>query len=146
MDGSRNFYPNIFTPVPRAIKLGLHVRRKHKHKKPTCKPVRRKHKRLVLALICLCLRRPRLHVRRNDANISTSTREWNDFHSLVLVLVLVSLRRTCKRGRRKHKHKRKHKTLNLLASHRFTRRFLLPAYACAYAYACVVRVNQVLNN
>ena len=41
------------------FKLGLHVRRKHKHKhkhkhkKPTCKPVRRKHKRLVLALVLM---------------------------------------------------------------------------------------------
>ena len=45
----------------RAVKPGLHVRRKHKHKKPTCKPVRRKRKRLVLALV-LCFRRPGLHV------------------------------------------------------------------------------------
>ena len=54
-----------------------------------------------------------LHVRRNDASISTSTREWNDFHSLVLVLVLLlaSLRRKCKPGRRKHKHKRKERKL-----------------------------------
>ena len=59
--------------------------------------------------LCLCLRRPGLHVRRNDASISTSTREWNDFHSLVLVLA--SLRRTCKPGRRKHKHKRKERKL-----------------------------------
>ena len=59
----------------------------------------------------LCLRRPGLHVRRNDASISTSTREWNDFHSLVLVLMLASLRRTCKPGRRKHKHKRKERKL-----------------------------------
>ena len=72
----------------RALKPGLHVRRKNKQKKPACKPVRRKLKRLVLALV-LCFRRPSLHVRRNDASISTSTREWNDFHSLVLVLVLV---------------------------------------------------------
>ena len=50
--------------------------------------------------LCLCLRRSGLHVRRNDASISTSTREWNDFHSLVLVLS--SLRRTCKPERRKH--------------------------------------------
>ena len=59
--------------------------------------------------LCLCLRRPDLHVRRNDASISTSRREWNDFHSLVFVLVLLlaSLRRTCKPGRRKQKHKRK---------------------------------------
>ena len=37
------------------IKLGLHVRRKHKHKhkQPTCKPVRRKHKRLVLAPVLM---------------------------------------------------------------------------------------------
>ena len=41
----------------------------------------------------------------------------------VLVLMLASLRRTCKPGRRKHKHKRKHKA-PMLASHRFTRRFL----------------------
>ena len=59
--------------------------------------------------LCLCLRRPGLHLRRNDA--STSTREWNDFHSLVLVLMLASLRRTCKPGRRKHKHKRKERKL-----------------------------------
>ena len=32
--------------------------------------------------------------------------------------------RTCKPERRKHKHKRKHKAL-MLASHRFTRRFLV---------------------
>ena len=38
------------------LKPGLHVRRKHKHKhkhnhkKPSCKPVQRKHKRLVLML------------------------------------------------------------------------------------------------
>ena len=72
--------------------------------------------------LCLCLRRLGLHVRRNDASTSTSTREWKSFHSLVLVLA--SLRRTCKPGRRKHKHKRKHKAL-VLASHRFTRRFLV---------------------
>ena len=74
--------------------------------------------------LCLCLRRPGLHVRRNDASTSTSTREWKSFHSLVLVLMLASLRRTCKPGRRKHMHKRKHKAL-MLASHRFTRRFLV---------------------
>ena len=61
--------------------------------------------------LCLCLRRPGLHVRRNDASISTSTIEWNDFHSLVLVLVLASFHRTCKLGRRKHKHKRKERKL-----------------------------------
>ena len=61
--------------------------------------------------LCLCLRRPGLHVRRNDASISTSTREWNDFHSLVLVLMFASLCCTCKPGRRKHKHKRKERKL-----------------------------------
>ena len=61
--------------------------------------------------LCLCLRRSGLHARRNDASISTSTREWSDFHSLVLVLMLASLRRTCKPGRRKHKHKRKQRKL-----------------------------------
>ena len=61
--------------------------------------------------LCICLRRPGLHVRRNDASISTSAREWNDFHSLVLVLVFASLRRTCKPGRRKHKDKRKERNL-----------------------------------
>ena len=78
--------------------------------------------------LCLCLRRPGLHVRRNDASTSTSTstREWKSFHSLVLVLVLMlaSLRCRCKPGRRKHEYKRKHKAL-MLASHRFTRRFLV---------------------
>ena len=64
-----------------------------------------------ISALCLCLRRPGLHVRRNDASISTSTRGWNDFHSLVLVLMLASLRRTCKPGRRKHKHKRKERKL-----------------------------------
>ena len=76
--------------------------------------------------MCLCVRRPGLNVRRNDSStsISTSTREWKSFHSLVLVLMLASLRRPCKPGRRWHKHKRKHKAL-MLASHRFTRRFLV---------------------
>ena len=36
--------------------------------------------------LCLCLRRPGLDVRRNDASTSTSTREWKPFQSLVLVL------------------------------------------------------------
>ena len=39
---------------------------------------------------------------------------------LVLVVLLASLRRTFKPGRRKHKHK-----ALLLASYRFTRRFLV---------------------
>ena len=82
---------------------------KHKHKKSTCKPVRRKHKRLVLALVFM-LTSFRL-TRTNDASISTSTRKWNDFHSRLLVLVLASLGRKCKSGRRKHKHKRKERKL-----------------------------------
>ena len=72
--------------------------------------------------LCLFLRRPGYHVRRNDASTSTSTREWKSFHSLVLVLMLASLRRACKPERRQNKHKRKHKAL-MLASHRFSRRF-----------------------
>ena len=98
------------------LKPGLHVRRKYKHKKPTCKPVRRKHKRLVLALVLMLAsswfthstkRRQHKHKRmgRNGANISTSTKERNDFH------VCLCLRRTCKPGRRKHKHKRKERKL-----------------------------------
>ena len=76
--------------------------------------------------LCLCLRRFGLHVRRNDASTNTSTREWKSFHSLVLVLMLASLRRTCKPKRRKHKHKRKHKAfIYMPASPRFTRRFLV---------------------
>ena len=74
--------------------------------------------------LCLRLRRPGLHVRRNDASTSKNTREWKSFHSLVLVLMLMSLRRTCKPGRRKHKHKRKYKVL-MLALHRFIRTFLV---------------------
>ena len=73
-----------------------------------------------------------------DASISTNTREWKSFHSLVLVLMLASLRRTCKPARRKHKHKRKHKAL-MLASHRFTRRFLV--LVLMLAWLPVVRVN-----
>ena len=38
------------------------------------------------------------------------------FHSLVFVLMLASLRRTCKPGRRKHKHKRKQRRLCLRRS------------------------------
>ena len=72
--------------------------------------------------LCLYLSRPGLLVRRN--NTSTSTREWKSFHSLVLVIMLVLLHRTCKPGRRKHKHKRKHKVL-MLALHQFTCRFLV---------------------
>ena len=74
--------------------------------------------------LCLRLRRPDLHVRRNDASTSKNTREWKSFHSLVLVLKLASLRRTCKSGRRNHKHKRKHKEL-MLASYWFIRTFLV---------------------
>ena len=72
----------------------LHVRRKHKYKKPTCKPVRRKHKRLVLALVfmfasflfrtisillclCLCLRRCVVRANRDDASINASVRKGN---------------------------------------------------------------------
>ena len=77
---------------------------------------------LLSLRLCLCLRRLGLHVRRNDA--STSTREWKSFHSLVLVPMLASWRRTCKPERRRHKYKRKHRAL-MLASHRFTRRFLV---------------------
>ena len=126
------------------LKPGLHVRRKHKHKhkhkhkKPTCKPVRRKHKRLVLAL----------------------------------VLMLASSRFTRTTQRRKHKHKRKEIKLKnsdklsayILVTHAlpFAKwrqqifmllRLRMSPYAyayrmckhpCAYAYACVVRVNQAL--
>ena len=82
------------------VKPGLHVRRKHKHKhkhkhkKPTCKPVRRKHKRLVLALVFMlassrftCTTQRRKHKHKH-------IREWNDFDSLVLMLML--MRRSCK--------------------------------------------------
>ena len=58
-----------------------------------------------ISALCLCLRRPGLHVRHNDASISRNTREWNDFHSFVLVLV--SLHRTCKPGRRKERKLKK---------------------------------------
>ena len=94
----------------RTLKARLHVRRKYKHKH------KHKHKKLgvnrcdasISALclsLCLCYHRPGLHVRHNNASINTSTREWNDFNFLVLVLVLMlaSLRRTCKSGRHKHK-------------------------------------------
>ena len=134
----------------------------------------------------------REHCNRNKGRTTTSTREWNDFHSFVLVLVLTSLRRTCKPGRRKHKHKRKERKLKnsdklsayilvthalpfsaMLESSLATKgspaarlrqisqsvllRLRMSAYAyayrtckhpCAYAwaYACVVRVNQTLSS
>ena len=78
--GSTKVYTGRLCPEVRALKAGLHVRRKHKHKKPTCKPGRRKHRRkhkrkhkkrksfifLVLALMFSSLGRP--------CNTSTSTR------------------------------------------------------------------------
>ena len=75
------------------------------------------------SFLSLCLCRPCLHVRRNDAN--TRKHKHNRMEIVpftVLVRVLPSLRRACKPRRRKHKHKRKHERL-MLASHRFTRRF-----------------------
>ena len=51
--------------------------------------------------LCLRLRRPGLHVRRNDASTNKNTREGKSFHSLVLVLMLAPLRHTCKLGLRK---------------------------------------------
>ena len=77
----------------------------------------------MLALV-LMLASSRFTRTTYDTSISTSTREWKSFHSLVLVLMLAPLRRTCEPGRRKHKHKRKHKAL-MLAWHRFARRFLV---------------------
>ena len=94
------------------LKPGLHVRRKHKQSTRNLRVNRCDASISALCLrLCLCLRRPGLHLRRNDASISTSTREWNDFLSLVLMLMLASLRRTCKPGRRKDKHKRKERKL-----------------------------------
>ena len=152
------------------LKPGLHVRRKHKHKKPTCKPVRRKHKRLVFALVFMLAssRFTRTTQRRKHKH----KHKRMAFHSLVLVLA--SLRRTCKPGRRKHKHKRRERKLKnsdklsayILVTHAlpFSKwrqqifmllRLRMSPYAyayrtckhpcasaCAYAYACVVRVNQ----
>ena len=43
--------------------------------------------------LCLCLRRPSLHVRRNDGSTSTNTREWKSFYhpvSRACACVLVS--------------------------------------------------------
>ena len=108
------------------VKPGLHVRRKHKHKDVyTCD----KHKHKVThasaeALTFGTIARPdcllardliptwptRMYADnlslRNDASI----REWKSFHTLLLVLMLASLRCTCKPGRRKHEHKRKHES------------------------------------
>ena len=63
----------------------------------------------MLALVFMVASFCGLHVRRNDASISRSTREWDVF--LSLVLVFASLRRTCKPERHKHKHKRKERKL-----------------------------------
>ena len=77
-----------------------------------------------------------------DATTQAQAQAWKAFHFLVLVLMLASLRRTCKPGRRKRKHKRKHKVL-MLTSHRFTCRFLvLVLMLFFFFFACVVRVNQ----
>ena len=59
--------------VSRRYWAGLHLRRKHKYKKPSCKPGRRKHKRkhnllLVLALMFASLCRPN----RDKVSISTT--------------------------------------------------------------------------
>ena len=85
-----------------SVKPGLHVRRKHMHKHKdvyTCD----KHKHKV--------------------TYASTEMEIVPF-SCANVLMLASLCRMCKPGRRKHKHKRKHKVL-MLASHRFTHRFLV---------------------
>ena len=66
-----------------------------------------------------------------DASISLSTRDWKSFHSLVLVLMLASLRRKFKPGQRKHEHKHKHKAL-MLTSHRFTRFLVLMLMLASY--------------
>ena len=66
-----------------AFKPGLQVRRKHKHKKPSCKPVQCNHKHLVLALV-FTLACSGLHVRRNDTSITKH--KHKRIHSLVLVL------------------------------------------------------------
>ena len=64
-----------------------------------------------------------------DASISLRTRFWKSFHSLVLVLMLASLRRKFKPGQRKHEHK--HKAL-MLTSHRFTRFLVLMLMLASY--------------
>ena len=96
---------------------------------------------------CLCLRRAGLHVRRNDASISKSTREWKSFHSLVLLLMLASLRRTCKPARRKHKHKRKERKLGRPCWIQISRQKAARARDCAKFLclcACVCHLMLVL--
>ena len=103
-------------PVTYSICLGkskawFTQRRKHKHKKPTCKPVRRKHKRLVLALVLMLASSRFTRTKQRRKHKHKQKRMERFFHSLVLVLTLASLRRTCKPGRRKHKHTRKERKL-----------------------------------
>ena len=117
-----------------------------------------------ISALCLRLHCSGLHVRQNDASISTSAREWNDFHSLGLVLMLASLRRTCKPERCKHKHKRKERKLKnsdilsayILVTHALPFSVMLesnlapkgsPARACAKFLcfcACVCHVRLML--
>ena len=92
--------------VEKQIKAGLHVRRKHKHDKhmkPTFKPVRRKHKRLVLVFMLVSSRFKRTVQRRNDASISTSIRNKETVKESQIVSVhvrfstlVLTLRNNCK--------------------------------------------------
>ena len=97
-----------------------------------------------ISALCLCLRRPGLHVRHNDASIRRNTREWNDFHSFVLVLA--SLRRTCKPGRRKERKLKKSDKLSALPFAKWRQEQLL-IFLCLCACVChlmlmlIARVN-----
>ena len=158
----------IDTPFCR-VKPGLHVRRRHKHthkhknKKPTCKPVQRKHKRLVLMLASSRFTRTtQRHKHKHKAQENGT----------ISILLCLCLRRMCKPGRRKQKHNRKERKLknsDMLSAYilvtyalpfakwrqRDCAKFLclrLSPYVYAYhmckhpcAYACVVRVNQALS-
>ena len=74
---------------------------------------------------CACAYACIAPIYKYDATMQASTREWKSFHSLLLVLMLASLRRTCKPGRRTGiSTNASHKALTL-ASHRFTSRFLM---------------------
>ena len=70
------------------VKAGLHVRRKHKHKKPTCRPGRRKHKHkhkkrisflfLVLAPMFASFRHPcnNASMSSREEHTTISPRHW----------------------------------------------------------------------
>ena len=124
------------------LKPGLHGRRKHKHKhkKPTCKPGRRTHKRLVPALM-LMLASSRFT--RTTQRRKHKRKEWKMKNSDKLSAYnLTSYSCVAIFG---HVGIKSWLLLRLpMSRYVYAYRTCKHPCACAYAhsYACVVRVNQ----